>query len=370
MTIELGQRLLRGGLLTPAEIESALHEAVERGLALVHVISERWPDQARRLERELERVAPASIAKVRAAPELAARLPTGMCERLLAVPLVPEAPSRFIDVACADALDAHVLAEFAFHLQAEVRTLHAPHSEISDAIDGLHAGGTFLGGVSRMLEAPPIGGAHSAVPPHTATSPSERAGPPGSEPPIPLVRRSLLPKTPERAVPPAAPPLEAPRPPDVAPLIEAMQRAASSDEIFDAVVRGLAAVGERVLLFAVKATQFEGKLAHGPGLDSATLRRVTIPADAPSILRTAGQSGQYLGRLPATDAHAKLSELLQAGGREVYAVRLSISGRAAVIAVVTGFETAFTASQLADELVAAASRALERVMRDKKSRRA
>jgi hypothetical protein len=294
-----------------------------------------------------------------------------MCERLLAVPLVSDAAARVIEVACVDALDAHVEAEFAFHLRTEVRTLHAPLAEIADAIDGLHAGGSFLGGVSRMLEAPPIAGGRVTVAPDATTSSAPRAGAPGSEPPIPLVRRSLLPKTPERPAAPPAPPVEvpAPRAPDVTAFIEGMERAGSTDELLEIVLRGLAAVAERVLLFAVKSGQFEGKLAHGPGLSATTLRRVAIAQDTPSILRTAQQSGQYLGRLPATEAHAVLTELLSAGDNEIYAVRVSISGRAAIVAVISGFENAFTASRLADELVQAASRSLERVVRDKKSRR-
>ncbi|HMJ11745.1 MAG TPA: hypothetical protein VK524_10055, partial [Polyangiaceae bacterium] len=207
MTAELGQRLLRGGLLSPADVESALLEAVERGLALLHVVSERWPEQARRLERELARTAPASVQKLRAAPELAARLPAGMCERLLAVPLASENPSRMVEVACADASDVHVQSEFAFHLQVEVRAVHAPLSDISDAIDGLHAGGSFLGGVSRMLEAPPIATSHLVTAePELARAPARGSDRPaqGSEPPIPLVRRSLAPKTQARAPAPAA----------------------------------------------------------------------------------------------------------------------------------------------------------------------
>jgi hypothetical protein len=372
VTVELGQRLLRGGSMPLADLETALLEAVERGVALLHVVSERWPEQARQLERELARSAPASVQKLRAAPHLAARLPAGMCERLLAVPLVSETPSRVVEIACVDAADVHVQTEFAFHLQADVRTVHAPLSDISDAIDGLHAGGSFLGGVSRMLEAPPIATSHVlAADPgsaKTAERGSVRPAPPGSEPPIPLVRRSLMPKIPERAAAVATPVESTPREPDITRFLETMQRATSSDEVLEVLLRGLGEVAERVLLFAVKSARYEGRLASGPGLGSADVRKVAISQEAASVLRTAQQGGHYLGRLPATETHAALAKLLRAESSEVYAVRVSISGRPAIIAVISGFGAAFTVSRLADELVQAASHALERTMREKKRR--
>jgi hypothetical protein len=392
VTVELARRLMRGGVIGTSEFEATLLDAAKRGLALIQILAEQRPDLLRPLERELERSAGAALQSVRAAPELASRLPPGMCERLLAVPLLGDSRGS-VEVACVDPGDPHVRAEFSFHLQQEVKTRRAPLSEIASAIEGLHAGGSFLVGVSRVLGTAPApetepapAGAATAGPPQTAGS--------GSEPPIPLVRRSLAPRARTAAsVAPAAsdallkitaveaePAQPAPGPPpaaaraagrdyDPSAAIRAFDKFDTADEILESLLVALAELSERAALFAVKATTFEGRLGRGRGVSEALLRATRLSRDAPSALQAAAQSGHFLGRLTQLGEDTVLRDLLAADDREVYAVRLSISERPAIVAVISGFENAFSATRAAGEIAAAAGRALERVLRSKKARR-
>lgn len=414
MTSELAGRLIRSEVLGVREIEAALLEVAQRGVPLVQVVSERWPELAKLTERELARSPVPMRESVRAAPDIAARLPPGMCERLLAMPIIPEPNESGIFVACADPSDPHVRSEFSFHLHAEVKLLRAPLAAIASAIEGLHAGGSFLSSVNRMLgsHAPP---ATSPTPEASGAKPSadvlraerEVSEKPTSEPPIPLVRRSLAPKAgsvpniaamgPEvlrltgveedemgqpvlglyrskaPSIPDSAPSTEPQgsvgQPPQRTVDLKSFERLESADEVMAELLRALALLAPRVLLFAVKTASFEGQKSHGVALSAAELRTLRVPHMEPSVLCTAEESGHYLGPLPRTDVHTQLAQLLQADGKEIYAIRLTVSGRPAAIAVISGFQDTFPTTRGVGELASAASRALERIVLRKKSRR-
>jgi hypothetical protein len=368
MTVELARRLLEGEIIAAAEVEAALLDGMLRGVPLIQIIAERSPELARRVERELERGAPASVSSVRASPELAARLPPGMCERLLAVPVFGDRETDVVDVACVDPSDPHVRAEFSFQLQSEVRALRAPLSEITAAIEGLHAGGSFLPGVNRVL-----GGAPAAAEPSMQAGASAGEAAPPREPipqrasqrPIPLVRKSLAPKP----RPQGEEPLRAEREREHQAMLRTFVSVGSADDLVARLLAALGRIARRVALFAVKSAYFEGRAGSGPDFGSEQLRTVRVPQDSESILRSAQDAGHYLGPLAASEAHAPLAPFLDAQNREVYAVRVSVSGRGAIIAVISGFEEAFVTTRAADEIAEAASRALERVVRTKKASR-
>jgi hypothetical protein len=396
VTVELARCLIRGGLIEPSDLDDALLECARRGVSLAQALFEGFPDLGRLASREFERSRVATLETVRAAPELAASLPTGLCERLLAVPVFKDERTGVVHAACVDPLDRHMLAEFAFHLQAEVQLLRAGLPEILSAVEGLHAGGSFLLGVSRVLSQ-----STSERPKATATaeprpepaSARVRAQPP-SDAPIPLVRRSLAPRgAPSnpaltaqalmRAADSASKLAQAPRRDDrpsgsaqAAPKAGALQDALlafesldSADDVLEHLAAALGQVAERVLVFAVKSGTFEGRLGRGPGIDAAALRNLKIPRSAPSVLQTAEQAGRYLGPLSANEAHASFAPLLDAKAREVFALRVSVSDRPALVAVITGLGDAFTDTRRAAEIADAARRALERIVRNKKTRR-
>ncbi|HTA89131.1 MAG TPA: hypothetical protein VK745_06135, partial [Polyangiaceae bacterium] len=137
MSAELARRLIHSGAET-AKVEAALFAAVDRRISLTQAVNELYPDLVELLERALDRSDFPAIHTVRALPDVVRRLPLGMCERLLALPVHRDARSDRIDVAAVDVLDAHVAKEFAFHLRVPVRVLRAPFTELVAALEGLH----------------------------------------------------------------------------------------------------------------------------------------------------------------------------------------------------------------------------------------
>ena len=101
MTVELARRLIESGVPL-ADIEAALLLVVERGLSLTEALAEQDPGLTTRVEHELNRSELPSVLTVRASPELYARLPAGLCRRLLAVPVHVDPRSGRVDVAAVD----------------------------------------------------------------------------------------------------------------------------------------------------------------------------------------------------------------------------------------------------------------------------
>ncbi|HEX7450660.1 MAG TPA: hypothetical protein VF294_00165, partial [Polyangiaceae bacterium] len=118
---------------------------------MTKTVNDLYPELVPLLERALDRADFPAIHSVRPLPDLVRALPVGMCERLLALPVHRDARGERIDVAAVDVLDAHVASEFAFHLKAPVRVLRASFSELTGAIESLHAAGIFPSGLSDAL---------------------------------------------------------------------------------------------------------------------------------------------------------------------------------------------------------------------------
>ena len=417
VTIELARRLFESGLVAGTEIEAALAEVTRSGVPLVRALFERGANLAELVERELRRSKLPSVSSVRAEPDVAARLPAGLCERLLAVPVRDDRKTGTIDVACVDPFDAHVAGEIGFHLGAPVRLLRARYGDVVAALDGLHAGGTFLEGVARALgQRTPAFGASAPLREALADAPASASGAAAekeplpaaagpSERPIPLVKKSNEPKRARRGTNPgvgesALPPvrtlgedadgepilgLTRSKPPpspiapqasarpapaltarDLAPWLDRMAAAHAPDEVVDALGQALHRVAPRVVLLASKAGVYEGKSAFGIP-EGASVRELCIPSGAPSVIETAAGAGFYLGPIPDTGPQAEIGRLLGAGAdTEAYVVPVDVSGRAALIVVLAGFDGAFGATRLADRLVRAAGDALQRIVRGRK----
>jgi hypothetical protein len=197
VSIDLGRRLIAAGLVSPEEVEAALFLAVARGLPFPRVLIDRGAISERGLEAELERVGGLGLRQVDGAPEVVKRLPRAMCRRLAALPTRVDPATGTIDVAAADPLDAHVGAEFGFHLGAPIRVPARARER-------------------RMTPPFPHGAPQSTIPPPIVS-------PVADEAPIPLVRKiphatDELPRSggtlvPPSGAPPIAIPLGTPRPP-------------------------------------------------------------------------------------------------------------------------------------------------------------
>jgi hypothetical protein len=431
VTVELARRLVDHGGIAAADIEAALVDVVRSGLPLIRALVERGPTLALLVERELSRSKAPFVNQVRPDPELARRLPPGLCERLLAVPLRTDRRTGAIDVASVDPFDPQVAIEIAFHLTAQVRILRAAYIEVWSALDGLHVGGTFLEGVARALGTPPLGtdavrsGAEldarlAPAAPGQRHAPSWRPPPVRydalpvakgpSEPPIPLVRRTdgkpVRPRTNPgmgenalpvvetlgedehgdpilgltRSKPPPPPPPPAPPPPPPEPPVRPHRQAETAalkklaaaktpDEVVERLGRALVAIARRVVVLTVKPRGFEGKFALGVEAGER-LHKLMIPAGSSGVVDTAIGAGFYLGPVPAAAAQADLARLLGLDAEgEAYLVPIDVSGRATLVVALSGFDSALGATRDADRLARAAGNALERILRDRKRAR-
>jgi hypothetical protein len=386
VTVELARRLVQIGAAT-AEVESALGRVLSRGITLAQALAEENPKLLELLERELERLNLPSIYAVRPLPELIMRLPNGICERLLAVPVHVDPKSGRVDIAAVEATDPHIAHEFAFHLQAQVRVLRAPYSEVHSALQGL----------ASLIGSPASRRTPTYIPPRerTTTEPqfgsSERFQ---SSPPIPLVRRqSIAPGPKERrstpagdepvlalasvrstsGVRPAAVRSSAPPPAPtsaqaaskLSDAVAAISKASTPEKIVAALLSGLRP-GLSVV-FAVRPTAFEARGASaelGPG---DAFKRVSVKVDQGSVLDLAVKAGYYLGPLPATAVHAELRRVLPIGaGEETYARLVLVSERPGMVVVTARFGPTLEGSRRVDELCRAAGRALERILVSRK----
>ncbi len=188
VSIDLGRRLIAAGVVPPEEVEAALFLSCVRGVPFARVLLDRGAISARSLEDELERVGGLGLRQVAGSAELVAKLPRAMCRRLAALPVRVDNVTGTVDVVAADPLDAHIPAEFGFHLGAPIRVLRAPIAAIEEAIRRLELDDQTPGpGRARRVTPPfPHGAPQSTMPPPVV-----------DEAPIPLVRRLAI-------IPPAA----------------------------------------------------------------------------------------------------------------------------------------------------------------------
>lgn len=425
VSVDLALRLARSGVVPGGEVEAALLDSMQRGVAFPLAFAERGPVMAQLLERELARSGAPLIRTVRAVPELVAQLPIGMCPHLLAVPVRQDGRTGTVDVAAVDPLDSHLPAEFVFHLGAPVRVLRAPLAEVLAALEtlpdmpiaprvvpvprsGASAGTPAFGMPAVRREGParvdrrrtstqPRGLPASQPPPARESQPPASRG---SEPPIPLVRRSITPgRWPRRGTNPgvgaAAPPaidvledeagdpvinLFRSKPPpgsdagvesgtslrsqdDFGLALMALAEAETPDAVARQLVAGMSTVARHVVVLAVRSASYDGRTGTG---DRERIRSLHVPTSSPSVFATAAQAGFYLGPLPLTPAHAELAELL-GNTDEIYVVPVVVSGRGALMVVASGFASSFEATRRADRLAAAAGEAVEQILRRKKS---
>jgi hypothetical protein len=105
------------------------------------------------LDRYLSRTGVPFVAHVTVLGELVERLPRGICERLLAVPVRRDPASGAIEIAIADPSDLHGAREIAFHLGMPVRIVRAPIAAIEEALRRLHILAREDGPVDRFRAA-------------------------------------------------------------------------------------------------------------------------------------------------------------------------------------------------------------------------
>ncbi|HVY29833.1 MAG TPA: hypothetical protein VHB79_24905 [Polyangiaceae bacterium] len=407
MTVELARRLIESGVPL-ADIEAALLLVVERGLPLPEALAEQDPGLLARVEQELARSELPSVLTVRASPELYARLPVGMCRRLLAVPVHVDPRSGRVDIAAVEPLDPHIAHEFAFHLERPVRILHASHEAVVGALDKLQRG-------AKVSVLPPARGRDGSVASDAPIPLVKHEAAARSDAPIPLVRRSLIPgrapsvapkgrttASPTGAVPesegvalswrskpppvdlvkgaaqldrqaaksvPTAPavPRGAPSSPAPPPrsVRERLEDAATPDAVLELLRDALEPAMS--IVFAVKNASFDGRMAS-PAIEArAPAKQISLLSHQPSVLETAVKSGFYLGPIPNTPNHRELRDALPAdAANEVYVTVVTVSDRPSLVWLIAGFEQSLDLTRRADEIALVAGRALGRILRQRK----
>lgn len=390
MSAELARRLIHSGA-SPSQVENALFDAVNRGVSLTQAVNELYPALVELLERALDRSDFPAIHTVRPLPDLVRALPVGMCERLLSLPVHRDARSDRVDVASVDALDGHVANEFAFHLGVPVRVLRAPFAEVVAALEGLHAAGIFLPGLSKIIAGRSSEKTKAPEPPTTAP-PEQR-----SEPALPLIRKSLAPTAAWVADAPAfsiiePPPMEGDevlnepvlslgRPKPFAPAefepvgppwtlefeaaVKALETADTPEHVVAALCEGLGPL--RALVFAVRGNSFDVR-GGSPGFGTpAQLRTISVPAASGSLLDTATRVGFYLGPfVPIAGLTTLEGKWSAPPGSDCYARTVNVSERPSLVVLIAGFSETTEATRRADVLARAAGSALARIVRMRK----
>lgn len=239
MAVEFAKGLMVTEVVSVDALERALYVAVSNDSPLEHALLDTSAMTAARLEEELARGDAPVLHGVVADVDLIDKLPTGLCSRLLAVPLRYDARSNTVDLAVVNVFDTHAAEEIAFHLQANVVAVRASLSDVEAALKNRPsyvelaasrpAHPAYPSARSRH-ETPASSGRHQETPPPVPVRITKRTPPWGtdvsvmtslsndrtSDIPIPLTRRRSL--VPGEAGPASVLPAEPPPPDDIAAL--------------------------------------------------------------------------------------------------------------------------------------------------------
>ncbi|MGC4089774.1 MAG: hypothetical protein QM756_18195 [Polyangiaceae bacterium] len=354
MTIELARRLLGGGA-PAAAVETALTAEVSEGVPFVTALADKFPELGPLMERELERCETAEIHWVRPQRELYERLPDGLCQRLLAVPVHQDPQSGLVDVAAVDTLGPHVASEFVHHLGAPVRVLRANLGLLRAAL--------------QTLERSPAGHPDSRIPPDRVSQPPAPRQP--SDPPIPLVKRPTFSLRAE-----AEPVLNLSRSKVFTPepsfafelpfeeCVAEFSRCDSAEQVARVICRALDPAA--ALVVAVRAGSLEVRAASRV-IGEAPAAGFTLPVGKNSVFDIAVRAGFYLGPLPSTWVHSELRSLLPPGSaEEVYSAPVLVASRPVLALLMARFGPSLEATRRADRLIVAASGTIERILLSKK----
>jgi hypothetical protein len=411
---ELGRALLLSEALTPEALARALYAVATEGVPLPRVLVALKLIDPVKLDEELARAEAPAVQNVVPVPELLEALPSGLCSRLLALPIRSDPRTGTVDVAVADARCQHAAQEIGFFLKAPVRIVRAPLAALERALDrstapmkGVQALAAPIWVIERKSKDTPMWGTptirpsslppvakrptatlelvESDVPPVLRGSSAPSAGssmPPSSEIAIPLMRKSVPalapPRVPAIVEEEEAPPTDVspmsgrnarmsqppPLPfPDASHVLSAMRSALDRDEVLHALLVGTRVVARKVALFAVKKEGFVGWRCTPEFADEMRLRETKINASLPSAFNTAVTAGHYLGPIFKSEAHAPLLAVMGRATKDVAITVVRVRGHATILVVADELGDSALGTQRMDELARAAGEALARILR-------
>jgi hypothetical protein len=410
VSIEIARRLLASGCMTSAQAQAALMLHATRSVPLLRALRDSGVS-SEAIDRESHRADVPRLQHVAPLHDVVESLPIGMCDQFLAIPVRVDTMTSTVDVAMADPFDTHAQQEFAFHLDAPVRVVHAPLTVIERALERL---ATAAGpGPRQRLRTPALGSASPRFDAPTIQS--------SSDVPIPLVRRSRSPVMTNNAedagritrdaivldpgsLPAARPsladlsgsaldgvtieslhvviPRSAALPqieeaPETLPLLtktvvglesvlDDLECAATRDDIVLAALRGMASVARRVGVFAVRRDAFTGWACTPSFATADEFRGIRIERRQDSVFSHAASEGWFFGTIPRNAVHEPLHTLLSHVDTEVTIVAVRIQGRAAMLILGAQLIDTLIATRTAERVAHASAKALLRVLRSEK----
>jgi hypothetical protein len=200
--LALARSLLLADAVTPTALAEALFLSATRGTSLVRTLLAARAIDTLRLEQMLERGEAPYMRHIAPVAALVERLPPGLCDRLLAMPVRRDPRTGTVDVAVVDARDPHPAEEIGYWLKAPVRMVRTSIASMESALlrlgdridDGPDPG---MRALAPPIWAPPV----APLPAHLTRTPMygtpATTARPRSEPPpedtdlaIPLTRRN------------------------------------------------------------------------------------------------------------------------------------------------------------------------------------
>jgi MshEN domain len=153
--------------------------------------------------------------------------------------------------------------------------------------------------------------------------------------------------------------------PDAGSVLAAIRTAKTRDAVLQLLLLGTRSVARRVALFIVRREAFVGWSCTPEFGESAELRAILIPAEAPSVLATAATNGSYLGAIPATPAHELIREIMRTSTRDVAIWPVRVFGRPTVMIVADELGDVMIATRRMEELARTGGEALARIVRER-----
>jgi hypothetical protein len=408
VTFALARSLLLADAVTPEALAHALLVSATRGTSLVRALLTTQAIDTMRLEQALERSDAPYMRHVAPIAALVQRLPEGLCERLLALPVRCDSRTGTVDVAVVDARDPHSVEEIAHWLDAPVRTVRTSLASMEAALRRM----TEPADPGIRSLAPPMGVPPSSAPPRTTTptygspafdatlgvgqeipiplsrrsqpaAPLVELGPPaierdarGDEDPVLDLRRrkSVVPSeaaprsSPHTARGPFSPSASHPSLEDADPVLDAIRGASDRDRILELLVVGVRSVAQRVAVLAVRRDAIVGWTCTPDFGDSAEFRAVRLSVSARTVLSdTLKHDGVTLARLPRDAAHAPLLAAITAPPPgEVALVAVHAAGKPVAVVLADELGEVLTATERMQELARAAGEALVRLLRERR----
>jgi len=372
VTVELARLLLASGAVPRPAVQSALATSLHQRIPFVTALLDQGAIDDATLAREVTHANMPALRSVSPIPELVARLPAHLCRRTLAVPVRFDAVTGTVDVAVANPLDPHVQAEFAFHLEAPVRLVRAPYAALREAARSVDP------------EEDPFD-RHTS--PLASTIASLRATPAFGTPivsaaelPIPLVRRSISPRSASSHAPadlgdtseiarfdPAS--IASRPPPPEHHAVTALRAAATRDDVIAVLLSSMSELAPRTGVLVHRRNAYVGWICTEAMGDAEAFRRISISTLVPSALTAVANKGWFLGHIPPVPPHEPLLEILGATSLEVCIVAVEVADRPVMLLLCTDLNDTMSATRLADLLAREAGRALARILSSEKRSR-